>query len=166
MATSPLQGQTVLVVEDDPAVLGVISAMLKQTGFRVLQASGSSDALKLCKNHEGTIDLLVTDLVLPPPDFQFASGENEFPYVHGHELAVRALKMRKDLRIVLISGNIEKDLTGYGIRRGTLPFLEKPIQPPVLLNLVTQVLQSPPPTVESLVESSQSGPKDGDEWFD
>jgi len=166
MTTAPLQERTVLVVEDEPAVLGLIASMLKDTGFRVLQASGSSDALKLCKNHQGTIDLLVTDLVLPPPDFQFASGANEFPHVHGHELAVRALKMRKDLRIVLISGNMDKDLTGYGIRRGTLPFLEKPIQPPALLNLVTQVFQSPPPTVESLTESAHSGPRDGDEWVD
>lgn len=166
MATPPLQGRTVLVVDDEPPVLSLIAGMFKDTGFRVLQASGSSEALKLCKNHQGTIDLLVTDLVLPPPDFQFASGANEFPHVHGHELAVRALKMRKDLRIVLISGNIEKDLTGYGIRRGTLPFLEKPIQPPALLNLVTQVLQSPPPTVDSLTESAHSGPKDGDEWVD
>jgi CheY-like chemotaxis protein len=166
MATPPLQGRTVLVVDDEPPILSLIAGMLKDTGFRVLQAGGSSEALKLCKNHQGTIDLLVTDLVLPPPDFQFASGANEFPHVHGHELAVRALKMRKDLRIVLISGNIEKDLTGYGIRRGTLPFLEKPIQPPALLNLVTQVLQSPPPTVNSLTESAHSGPKDGDEWVD
>jgi CheY-like chemotaxis protein len=167
MTTAPLQGRTVLVVEDEPAVLGLIASMFKDTGFRVLQASGSSDALKLCKNHQGTIDLLVTDLVLPPPpDFQFASGANEFPHVHGHELAVRALKMRKDLRVVLISGNVEKDLTGYGIRRGTLPFLEKPIQPPALLNLVTQVFHSPPPTVESLTESAHSGPRDGNEWVD
>jgi DNA-binding NtrC family response regulator len=74
--------------------------------------------------------------------------------------------MRKDLRIVLMSGNIEKELAGYGIRRGLLPILQKPFQPQTLVEAVKQVLQSPPPTAESLAESTKSGPKDGDEWFD
>lgn len=166
MTTSPLQGQTILVVDDDPAIVTLSGSALKQAGFTVLQANGSSDALKLCKNHQGTIDLLVTDLVMPPPDFQFASGDNEFPHVHGHELAIRMLQMRKDLHIVLMSADIEKELAGYGIRRGILPLLQKPFQSQALVDLVKQVLQSPPPTVESLAQSTKSGPKDGDEWFD
>jgi DNA-binding NtrC family response regulator len=76
------------------------------------------------------------------------------------------LQMRKDLHIVLMSANIEKELAGYGIRRGLLPILQKPFQPQALVDLVKQVLQSPPPTAESLAESTKSGPKDGDEWFD
>jgi DNA-binding NtrC family response regulator len=166
MTTSSVQRQTILVVDDDPAIASQSSNILKQAGFNVLQATGSSDALKLSKNHQGTIDLLVTDLVMPPPDFQFASGDNEFPHVHGHDLAIRMLQMRKDLRIVLMSGNIEKELAGYGIRRGLLPILQKPFQPQALVEVVKQVLQSPPPTAESLAESTKSGPKDGDEWFD
>src|SRR5574341_17184 len=118
MPNPPLQGRTVLVVDDDPAIVTQSSNILKQAGSTVVQASGSSDALKLCKNHQGTIDLLVTDLVMPPPEFQFASGDNEFPHVHGHELAIRMLQMRKDLHVVLMSANIEKELEGYGIRRG------------------------------------------------
>jgi DNA-binding NtrC family response regulator len=166
MTTSSVQRQTILVVDDDPAITSQSSNILKQAGFTVLQATGSSDALKLSKNHQGTIDLLVTDLVMPPPDFQFASGDNEFPHVHGHDLAIRMLQTRKDLHIVLMSANIEKELAGYGIRRGLLPVLQKPFQPQTLVDLVKQVLQSPPPTAESLAESTKSGPKDGDEWFD
>jgi DNA-binding NtrC family response regulator len=166
MTTPSVQCQTILVVDDDPAIASQSSNILKQAGFNVLQATGSSDALKLNKNHQGTIDLLVTDLVMPPPDFQFASGDNEFPHVHGHDLAIRMLQMRKDLHIVLMSANIEKELAGYGIRRGSLPILQKPFQPQALVDLVKQVLQSPPPTAESLAESTKCGPKDGDEWFD
>jgi len=158
--------QTILVVDDEPAVLGVVTTMLTQEGFRVLQANGSSDALRLCKNHQGRIDLLVTDLVLPPPGFSFASDANEFPHVHGHDLALRALHMRKDLRIVLISGNMDKDLAGYGIRQGVLPFIEKPLQSPAFVNLVKQVLQGPPPTVESLTETRKDNPNDDNEWVD
>lgn len=158
--------QTILVVDDEPAVLGVVAKMLAQEGFHVLQAGGSSDALRLCKNHQGRIDLLVTDLVLPPPAFSFASDANEFPHVHGHDLAVRALHMRKDLRIILISGNIDKDLAGYGIRRDALPFIEKPLQSPAFGDLVKQVLNSPPPTVESLTETRTNNPNDDTEWVD
>jgi len=166
MTTPPAKGQTILVVDDDPAIVTQSGNILKLAGFTVLQATGSSDALKLSKAHQGTIDLLVTDLVMPPPDFQLNSGDNEFPHVHGHDLAIRMLKMRKGLHIVLMSANIEKEVAGYGIRRGILPILQKPFQPQTLLDLVHQVLQSSPPTAESLIEPTKGGPKDGDEWFD
>lgn len=163
--TSSPAKPTVLVVDDDAAVLQLCQTVLEGGGFTVLPAAGSSDALKMCKNHAGSVDILVTDLVLPPPEFSFASGGNEFPHVHGHDLAVRALQMRKNLRIVLMSGNMDKDLAGYGIRRGALPFMEKPFEPQALINLVKQTLQGPPPSVESLTQTSKGGPKDGDEWF-
>jgi len=166
MTTPPAKGQTILVVDDDPAIVTQSGNILKLAGFTVLQATGSSDALKLSKAHQGTIDLLVTDLVMPPPDFQLNSGDNEFPHVHGHDLAIRMLKMRKGLHIVLMSANIEKEVAGYGVRRGILPILQKPFQPQTLLDLVHQVLQSSPPTAESLIEPTKGGPKDGDEWFD
>ncbi|HEY7532065.1 MAG TPA: response regulator [Nitrospiraceae bacterium] len=158
-------GQTVLVVDDDPAIVSFSVNILKQAGFKVLQATGSSDALKLSKNHQGTIDILVTDLVLPPPEFSFASGDNEFPHVHGHDLAIRMLRTRTNLHIVLMSGHIEKELAGYGLRRSSLPLLQKPFQPQALVEIVKQVLQNPPPQLDAL-ESAKSAPKSGDEWFD
>jgi len=159
-------GQTVLAVDDDPAVVNVCRAFLEQAGFTVLGATGSSEALKVCKNHPGPIHVLVTDLVMPPPEFSLASAGNEFPHVHGHELAVRALRMRNDLRIVLMSGNQDQDLAGYGIKRGALPFLAKPFEGEQLVRLITQALQAPPPTVESLRKESSTGFKGDDEWFD
>lgn len=79
-----------------------------------------------------------------------ASGDNEFPYVHGHELAVRSLRMRQGLQVVLISGNVDKDLAGYGIRRDGLPFLAKPFEARTLVALVRMTLNAPPPSVERL----------------
>jgi len=76
------------------------------------------------------------------------------------------LKMRKGLHIVLMSANIEKEVAGYGVRRGILPILQKPFQPQALVDLVHQVLHSPPPTAESLIETTKGGPTDDDEWFD
>lgn len=166
MPTFDAKIQTVLVVDDDPGVLTLCRTLLEQAGFSVLPAAGSSEALKICKHHPGTIDILVTDLVLPPPEFSFASGGNEFPHVHGHELAVRALGMRDNLRIVLMSGNIEKDLAGYGIRKGSLPFISKPFDNLAMVDLVRRTLLGAPPTKESLLHENQDKAKGADEWFD
>jgi DNA-binding NtrC family response regulator len=157
---------TVLVVDDDPTVLSLCQKILQQAGCSVLSAAGSSEALKICKGHTGSIDVLVTDLVLPPPEFSFASAENEFPHVHGHDLAFRALRMRTDLRVVLMSGNIDTELAGYGIRTGALPFLAKPFDPSTLVSIVKTALAAPAPTLESLQKDQSTGGKTGDEWFD
>ena len=160
------ENPTVLVVDDDAATIALCKRILEQAGCSVLSASGSSEALKICKGHQGSIDLLVTDLVLPPPEFSFASSDNEFPHVHGHELASRALRMRTNLRVILMSGNIETDLAGYGIRKGTLPFLSKPFDPPAFVSLVKETLKASPPTPESLQKDHSIGTKGADEWFD
>jgi len=157
---------TILVVDDEPAITKLCKALLRQAGFNVLDANGSSEALKICTQHEGAIDLLLTDLVLPPPGFQMASSSNQFPHVHGHDLAVRALRIRKDLRVILMSGNIDKDLAGYGIRRGNLPFLAKPFDQQALITLVQQTLHTPPPSIDSVTAGSPGIPKVGDGWVD
>lgn len=157
---------TILVVDDDAKVLTLCRATLEQAGYEVLAASGSSDALKIVKNHPRQINILVTDLILPPPEFSLASSDNEFPHVHGHELALRALRMRQDLHILLMSGNVDHDLAGYGIRQDALPFLAKPFEPKHLLALVEETRRTSPPTPESLLKDTASGPKGADEWFD
>ena len=155
---------TILVVDDEPTITKLCKTMLQQAGFSVLDADGSSEALKICTQHEGPIDLLLTDLILPPPGFQLASSSNQFPHVHGHDLAFRALRMRKNLRVILMSGNIDQDLAGYGIRKGDLPFLPKPFDHQALLALVQRTLHAPPPSVESLTAGPPGIPKVGDGW--
>ena len=160
------QSTTILVVDDEPTITKLCKEILQQAGFSVLDADGSSAALKICTQHEGSIDLLLTDLVLPPPGFQLASSSNQFPHVHGHELAIRALRIRKDLRIILMSGNIDTDLAGYGIRRGNIPFLPKPFEIHALVALVRQVLKASPPSIESLTAGPPETPTVGDGWVD
>ncbi len=160
------QSPTILVVDDEPTITKLCKEILQQAGFSVLDADGSSAALKICTQHEGSIDLLLTDLILPPPGFQLASSSNQFPHVHGHELAIRALRIRKDLRIILMSGNIDKDLAGYGIRLGSLPFLPKPFEIQALVTLVRQVLKASPPSIESLTAGPPETPTVGDGWVD
>ena len=157
-ASSP----TILVVDDEPAVTKLCTAVLQQAGFTVLEADGSSDALKICTQHEGPIDLLLTDLVLPPHGFQLASSSNQFPHVHGHELAVRAATIRKGLRVILMSGNLEKELTNHGIKRGTLPFLPKPFEKDGLIALVRDTLASPAPALDLPGQGKSTNDVD---WF-
>jgi DNA-binding NtrC family response regulator len=153
---------TILVVDDELQVLTLCKALLEGSRFTVLEADGSSEALKICTQHQGPIDLLITDLVLPPPAFQLATSSNQFPHVNGHELAVRATMIRSGLRIILMSGNPDKDLASHGIKRGTLPFLAKPFERDRLIALVHNVLAQPAPTLA--VENRPRAANDTD-WF-
>jgi len=153
---------TVLVVDDELSIVKLCKALLEGAGFTVIEADGSSEALKICTQHKGPIDLLLTDLVLPPPGFQLASTSNQFPHVNGHELAVRATLIRSGLRIILMSGNPDKELASHGIKRGTLPFLAKPFEGDRLIALVHNVLAQPAPTLG--VEDRPRAANDTD-WF-
>ena len=150
---------TVLVVDDEPSITKLCKAILQQAGFSVLDADGSSEALRICTQHKGPLDLLLTDIVLPPPSLRLISSSNQFPHVHGHELAVRAFRIRKDLRVILMSGNIDEELAGYGIRRVGVPFLSKPFESQALVALVRQTLQTPPPLIESLIAALPGVPR-------
>ena len=158
----PTGPPTILVVDDELSIVKLCKALLEESGFRVLEAEGSSEALKICTHHDGAIDLLLTDLVLPPPGFQLASSSNQFPHVNGHELAIRATMIRSGLRIILMSGNPDRELVGHGIKRGTLPFLAKPFEREKLIALVQNVLAQPAPTLA--VENRPNAANDT-EWF-
>ena len=153
---------TILVVDDEVPIIKLCKVLLEGAGFTVLEADGSSEALRICTHHDGPIDLLLTDLVLPPPGFQLASTSNQFPHVNGHELAVRTTLIRSSLRIILMSGNPDKELASHGIKRGTLPFLAKPFERDRLIALVKNVLAQPAPTLA--VEKRARAANDTD-WF-
>lgn len=159
---SPQAPATILIVDDEPSILRLCATLLKEAGFTVLQAEGSSEALKICTQHDGPIDVLLTDLVLPPPGFQLSSPANQFPHVNGYQLAVRAAMIRKGLRIILMSGNADKELTSHGIKRGTLPFLAKPFGCDHLIALVQHVLAQPAPAVHPSGDSKAANDVD---WF-
>ena len=135
-----VERQTVLIVDDEEAILGICAVILEEARFKVLKARDSSHALQICTLHQGPIDLLLTDLVLVPRGLCLASQDNQYPQVHGHELAVRASMMRPDLRVAFMSGNQERDLAAYGIKRGTLPFLSKPFSMERLVQFVKDAL--------------------------
>jgi CheY-like chemotaxis protein len=129
VSPEPLQGgsETVLVVEDETAVRQLTVQTLQRHGYRVLQASHGQEALRLWEEHGATVDLLLSDVVMPEG-------------LGGIELAERLCKIRSELRVVLMSGySAELMAQGMGEPAGAV-FLQKPFAPAVLLRTIRQSL--------------------------
>ena len=155
--------QTVLVVDDDPSTLLICRKTLERDGFRVLQAAGSSEALKIFMEKSGFIDVLLTDLLLPPPDFQLATVDNRFPRVHGHEVIARVLDMKQSFHIVCMSAATMGELIHHGMQLEGMPFLQKPFTADQLLRAIRDALTGQPVVRRNLF--SISGQKDVS-WYD
>ena len=163
----PKGTQTILVVDDDPSILLLCSTKLQQAGFTVLQATGSSEALKACSDFPGQIDLLVSDLLLPPQAFSFAASNNQFPRVHGHLLAGRLMAMKKGVRVLLMSALSDKELDDHDITIGSLPFLRKPFTMETLLGKVKEVLAAPLPDLgKNAPAAGTEGEQKDIHWYD
>jgi CheY-like chemotaxis protein len=118
--------ETVLLVEDEDRVRQIATEVLERVGYRVLPEGNAAAALARASAHEGRIELLLTDVVLPD--------------MNGRELADRLRAARPDSRVLYTSGYTDeiKILTGQ-TGPGTL-FLPKPYDPPTLLRSVREVL--------------------------
>ncbi len=118
---------TILLAEDDEAVRHILADALTEAGARVLPARDGAEALRLAEEHEGAIDLLVTDVVMPN--------------VSGDELARRLARLRPDTRVIFISGYTDSVILQLGgLTRGAA-FLQKPFPPEKLLEKVREVLR-------------------------
>ncbi|MEV6851765.1 response regulator [Actinoplanes sp. NPDC051411] len=115
-----------LLVEDDEDLREMAVQMLRLRGFDVLTARDSVDAITICREHEGTIDLLLTDL--GPPG------------VPGGELARSAHTIRPEMEIAYVSG-IPKDIAiKKGLIKPGAPFITKPFTTDVLAGTLRTVL--------------------------
>jgi CheY-like chemotaxis protein len=156
-------GKTILVVDDDPSMRLICAKTLRAEGFTVLEAEGSSESLKILATHQEPIDLLLTDLMLPPPGFQMISATNPYPQVHGHEVIQRTLAMKKAFRVILMSSLSEQDRKAYRIGTGHVPFLQKPFSVETMLQLVQTVFAAAPLSCDD--SASQSNAKQAVRWY-
>ena len=122
----PEGDETILVCEDDDAVRRLTTQILTGNGYTVLAAESSSKALELASEHEGTISLLLTDVVMPDMDGQALRDE----------LTARL----RDLGVIYMSGYPDAVLAPYGITADNSEFIEKPFLAADLLQLVRSVL--------------------------
>ena len=134
--------ERVLIVEDDPAVLGLCLDMLTSLGYRCDVASDASGALRRLDS-DPDYDLLFSDVVMP-------GGMN------GIELAQKAQERRPDLKVLLTSGYVGE--TGHHMQHD-FPLIDKPYQCADLATRLRAVLGSPGPMVAA--KYSDSGPDSG-----
>jgi len=136
--------KTILVVDDDPSTMLICVKTLRAEGFTVLEAEGSSEALKILATHQEPIDLLLTDLMLAPPGFQLAADKNPYPRVHGQDVIQRTLAMKKTFRAILMSSLSYHERKAHNIATDHLPFLQKPFSVKALSELIHTVLAAAP----------------------
>jgi signal transduction histidine kinase/DNA-binding LacI/PurR family transcriptional regulator len=104
--------ETILLVEDEPSVRGALRRFLEQHGYDVLDAPGSSEALSLFEEHADSIDLVVTDVVMPETS--------------GPELMDRLTSIRPGLPVLYVSGYTGGVIGRQGLSDETVALLEKP----------------------------------------
>jgi PAS domain S-box-containing protein len=113
--------ETVLLVEDEPALRASVRRILEQTGYKVVVASNGVDALKAAEERHNTLDLLLTDIVLPR--------------MRGTELAKRLLESHPRMRVLYMSGYSEETVS-----LDSLHFIPKPFKRENLIRKIREVL--------------------------
>ena len=108
-------GESILVVEDQPQVRGLVCAGLRAYGYRVIETDSPSSALDLAASSDTPLDLLLTDLVMPE--------------MSGQELAAEILAWRPDIGVLYMSGYSEEINTRGGVLTPGTAYLQKPFSP-------------------------------------
>ncbi len=104
--------ETILLVEDEPTVLKLTQSMLSRLGYDVLCAGSPAEALEIAREHDGAIDLLVADVVMPE--------------MNGRELAERLSEIRPGLRRLYTSGYPADFIANRGVIDEAVNFVQKP----------------------------------------
>ena len=126
-AAPPGRGrETILLVEDDPGVCGFAQHLLEAHGYRVLTAPGGPNALEACAPGTATVDLLITDVVMPP--------------MSGLELARKLREFHPRLRVLFISGHADETLQRHAMEETMGPLLPKPFTAELLMTRVNEAL--------------------------
>jgi nitrogen-specific signal transduction histidine kinase/ActR/RegA family two-component response regulator len=127
-AAQPGGGETILAVEDDPALRKLFRRVLEGRGYTVLQAGNGEDALRVAAHHDGRIDLVISDVIMP--------------VMSGVEMAEKLAARYPGLRILFTSGYAEEEIAHHGVQASGTGFLQKPVIPDVLLRTVRECLDS------------------------
>jgi PAS domain S-box-containing protein len=123
----PMGSETILVVEDEPALRDLTRACLQAKGYNVLMAENSRSALELAREYQGHIHLLLTDVILPD--------------LSGPELARTLFETRSGTRLLYMSGYTDDLISERGVLNADTLLLEKPFTIEALLKKVREALQ-------------------------
>jgi PAS domain S-box-containing protein len=123
----PLGGsETILLVEDEGAVRALAARILQEHGYKVLQGATPTDAIQIGEQHKETIDLLLTDVVLPG--------------MSGRNVAEHLAFFRPGMKVLYMSGYTDDSVVRHGVLEANTAFLQKPFTPASLARKVREVL--------------------------
>lgn len=126
LVKAPTGTETILLAEDEAGVRKLARISLEKYGYRVLEADGAAMAIRLEASHDGPIDLLVTDVVMPD--------------MGGRELAEAIRKVRPEIAVLFVSGYTDDAVIRHGVEVSEDAFLQKPYTPITLACKVRAVL--------------------------
>ena len=118
--------ETILLVEDDQALLGLAQRILRAAGYTVLEARNANAAIELGTLYEGEVHLLLTDVVMPQQN--------------GRTVGARLTALRPGMRVLYMSGYTDEDVMRRGVSAKQSEFLQKPFTPDQLTRRVREVL--------------------------
>ncbi|MDP3802944.1 cell cycle histidine kinase CckA [Brevundimonas sp.] len=118
----------ILFVEDEAAVRGIAARLLRQRGYDVIEAADGEEALALCEEHAGTIDMMISDVIMPGLD--------------GPALLKKARQYLGDAPVLFISGYAESDFSDLLQDEVGVSFLPKPLDIKTLAERVKQELHA------------------------
>ncbi|MCB0194452.1 MAG: PAS domain S-box protein [Anaerolineae bacterium] len=122
--------ETILVVEDEEMVRQLVCETLTSHGYKILEAQTPADGLRLASEYKNTIDLLLTDVIMPK--------------MNGKELYQKVIAVQPDIKVLYISGYTDNVIIHHGILDEERHFLQKPFTVQRLTHKVKQVLTSSP----------------------
>lgn len=122
--------ETILLVEDEPAILKMTAKMLEQLGYKVLKTDVPSEALDLARTHAGKIRLLMTDVVMPG--------------INGRALVERILPTNPGLKCLFMSGYTSNVIAHHGVLDEGVLFIQKPFSKQDLAAKIREALDHDP----------------------
>jgi PAS domain S-box-containing protein len=133
--------ETILLVEDEANLRRLARQYLETQGYKILEAEDAAAALQIVDGHKGSIDLLLTDVIMPG--------------LNGRELATHVANQLPNVRVLYMSGYAENAIGHDGTLDAGINLLQKPFSLPALRDRVREVLDSEP-TPSEVVMSSRS----------
>ncbi|HPM76354.1 MAG TPA: response regulator [bacterium] len=118
--------ETILLVEDEEMVRNLAMKILLRYGYHVLTATSGGDAYLQCKTHDGPIDLLLTDVIMPT--------------INGRQLYENVKTVREKIKVLFMSGYTEDVIAHHGVLDEHMHFLQKPFTIETLARKVRQAL--------------------------
>jgi PAS domain S-box-containing protein len=122
--------ETVLLVEDEEMVREIANEILTLNGYRVLQAAHGNEALEISRNHDGVIDVMITDVVMP--------------LMGGPELARTLAVSRPQMQVLYISGYTDDTIVRHGVLQQGTAFLQKPFTAEAFTRKLREVISVSP----------------------